>query len=140
MKQRRNTRQRQLILAAVRRHRDHPSADQIYLEVRAADPRISRGTVYRNLKLLTDSGEIGHIRVLGAESFDWRRERHYHLLCTQCGSLCDAPGTYSPAADRETADLSGYDISHHQTVFVGICPGCRKKKPEVSDNAEAAHR
>lgn len=47
----RNTRQRKIVLEAVQEHHDHPSADQIYLEIRAKDPRISRGTVYRNLIL-----------------------------------------------------------------------------------------
>ena len=47
----RNTRQRKIVLEAVQEHHDHPSADQIYLEIRAKDPRISRGTVYRNLNI-----------------------------------------------------------------------------------------
>ena len=64
MKQLRNTRQRQLVLDAVRARRDHPSADQIYLDVRAVDGRISRGTVYRNLSILEESGEILHVKVL----------------------------------------------------------------------------
>lgn len=58
MTQQRNTKQRKLILEVVQAHQDHPSADQIYAEVRKLDPKISRGTVYRNLNLLADNGEI----------------------------------------------------------------------------------
>lgn len=52
MKQQRNTRQRQLVLDEVRSRRDHPTAEQIFQNVHALDPHISRGTVYRNLNLL----------------------------------------------------------------------------------------
>ena len=58
----RNTRQRKIVLEAVQEHHDHPSADQIYLEIRAKDPRISRGTVYRNLNVLSEEGQITHVR------------------------------------------------------------------------------
>ena len=61
MKQQRNTRQRQLVLDAVRARCDHPSADQIYLDVRAVDDRISRGTVYRNLKVLVEAGRSSRL-------------------------------------------------------------------------------
>ena len=54
--QRRNTRQRKLVLDAVRQSYNHPTADEIYNAVRAQDDKISRGTVYRNLNLLADAG------------------------------------------------------------------------------------
>ena len=63
MKTRRNSKQRQLVLEAVKARCDHPTADQIYLDVRAQDDKISRGTVYRNLGLLSDEGQISQVRV-----------------------------------------------------------------------------
>ena len=66
----RNTRQRKIVLEAVQEHHDHPSADQIYLEIRAKDPRISRGTVYRNLNILSEEGQITHVKVPGADRYD----------------------------------------------------------------------
>ena len=62
MKERRNTRQRALILETVQKHRDHPSAEQIYAEVRAVSPKISRGTVYRNLNLLSEKYEVTKVQ------------------------------------------------------------------------------
>ena len=56
--QRRNTKQRKLVLDAVRQSYNHPTADEIYNVVREQDDKISRGTVYRNLNLLADAGEI----------------------------------------------------------------------------------
>ena len=65
--QRRNTRQRKLVLDAVRQSYNHPTADEIYNVVRAQDDKISRGTVYRNLNLLADAGEILSIKTPGGE-------------------------------------------------------------------------
>lgn len=84
----RNTRQRKIVLEAVQEHHDHPSADQIYLEIRAKDPRISRGTVYRNLNILSGEGQITHVKVPGADRYDCRTDFHYHLICTGCGAVC----------------------------------------------------
>ena len=90
----RHSRQRQAVLDAVTARCDHPTADQIYLDVRAKDDRISRGTVYRNLALLSKSGQITHVKVPTADRFDARLDRHYHLLCTNCGRVFDAPVPY----------------------------------------------
>jgi len=125
MKQQRNTRQRQLVLDAVRARRDHPSADQIYLAVRTQDGHISRGTVYRNLNLLEENGEILHVKVPGVDRFDSRVDYHYHLLCTGCGAVCDAPLPYHAELDRDLAGATGFEISRHRTVFEGLCPACR---------------
>lgn len=126
MKQQRNTRQRQLVLDAVRARQDHPSADQIYFDLRAADGRISRGTVYRNLKLLVDNGEILHVKVPGVDRFDRRVDYHYHLLCTGCGALTDVAMPYHAELDRDLAGQTGYRIDRHRTVFEGLCPACRR--------------
>ena len=126
MKQRRNTQQRQLVLDAVRARRDHPSADQIYFDAAAAHPRISRGTVYRNLNVLSEEGEIRHVKVpQGPDRFDLRTEPHYHILCTGCGAVSDVELPYAPELDAQAAALSGYRVSVHRTVFEGLCPACR---------------
>ena len=62
---RRNTRQRQLVLDAVRARCDHPTAEDIYQDVRAIDGKVSRGTVYRNLNLLTETGAITTVKASG---------------------------------------------------------------------------
>ena len=130
MKQQRNTKQRQLVLDAVQAHCDHPSADQIYLEVRAINNKISRGTVYRNLHMLVEQGEILRVRLPNMEPdrFEYRVDTHYHLLCTECGAVSDAPLLYSKELDQEMFEKSGYVIARHRTVFEGLCPVCQQKK------------
>ena len=68
--QRRNTKQRKLVLDTVRQSYNHPTADEIYNAVREQDDKISRGTVYRNLNLLADAGEILSIKTPGGSRFD----------------------------------------------------------------------
>ena len=81
MKKQRNSKQRQLILDAVTARCDHPTADQIYLDVRSKDDRISRGTVYRNLGILAENGNITNVKNPSADRYDSRLDRHYHLYC-----------------------------------------------------------
>ena len=113
----RNTRQRKIVLEAVQEHHDHPSADQIYLEIRTKDPRISRGTVYRNLNILSGEGQITHVKVPGADRYDCRTDFHYHLICMGCGAVCDAPFSYDPTLDKTLAAESGYRITRHRLIF-----------------------
>jgi len=128
MKHQRSTKQREAVLAAVKTHKNHPTADQIYLHVRGENPKISRGTVYRNLNLLVDNGEVRHVVMPGVDRFDWRIEPHYHLLCTQCGKVIDVPIPYRDELDKQLSEQTGYEIVRHLTVFEGLCPDCRRKK------------
>ncbi len=126
MKQRRDTRQRQIILEAVQAHHDHPRADQIYEDVSKIDNRISRGTVYRNLNCLSDDGKICHVRVPGADRYDRRTDLHYHLICMRCGAVVDIPLDYQARIDQMTAEKTGYRISRHRIVVEGLCPDCQR--------------
>ncbi len=131
MKSQRSTKQRKMVFDAVKTHGDHLTADQIYLYVRGEDPKISRGTVYRNLNLLADNGEIRHVVVPGVDRFDWRMEPHYHIRCMRCGKVSDAPVPYSDELDRRLSEQTGYEIVQHLTVFEGLCPDCRQKEEEL---------
>lgn len=128
MKQQRDTKQRQLILDCVTEHHDHPTADDIYLDVRQRDSKISRGTVYRNLNVLSEDGSILHIKVPGADRFDSRKDNHYHIKCTECGRLIDISLPYEPQLDACAGAESGFLNISHQTFFEGVCPECNKKR------------
>lgn len=123
----RMTKQKQLILNVAKAHCDHPTADQLYLEIRAIDSRISRGTVYRNLEQLSETGELLQVKVPGANRFDSRTDFHYHAICSTCGAVCDIPIEYISDIDKKAQELSGFVIQRHRTVFEGMCPKCNKK-------------
>ena len=86
------SRQRAEVLDQIREHEDHPTADVIFAELRQKDPSISLATVYRNLKLLSDLGEIRKLSfVSGADRFDPTVKPHYHFVCERCGKVYDIP-------------------------------------------------
>ena len=121
------TNQRKIILETVRKHADHPTANTIYEEIHAIDGKISQGTVYRNLNCLSAEGEILHIKVPGADRYDLKTDLHYHIICLNCGKVIDIPFDYLPDPDEKVADVTGYTVFRHRTVFEGLCPECKKK-------------
>lgn len=131
MVQRRNTRQRQLVLDAVQQLDDHPTADEIYGYVRRQDKHVSRATVYRNLNYLASTGAILDVRIPGGDRFDHRTDDHPHLLCTECGAVIDAPVHFVENADAQVAQGTGYANVSHYSVFLGVCPACQKRQHEA---------
>ncbi len=134
MVKKRYSKQRALILDAVQSRMDHPTADQIYLDVRQADARISRGTVYRNLGTLSSDGAISWVRLPGADRYDCRIDRHYHLVCVGCGSVLDVPMAYQNALDAKM-EAEGFQVQRHRLLFEGLCPDCigMKSNEEAND-------
>ena len=122
---RRNTRQRQLVLDAVRSRCDHPTAEEIYLQVRETDERVSRGTVYRNLNLLTEAGVITTVKTPGTTRFDWRCDGHGHAVCRCCGAVADVMLPYDDGLDERAGLETGFSVDAHNLVFEGTCPTCQ---------------
>ena len=123
---RRNTRQRQLVLDAVRSRCDHPTAEDIYLQVRETDERVSRGTVYRNLNLLTEAGVITTVKTPGTTRFDWRCDGHGHAVCRCCGAVADVMLPYDDGLDERAGLETGFSVDAHNLVFEGTCPACQR--------------
>ncbi|WP_077598575.1 Fur family transcriptional regulator [Olsenella urininfantis] len=125
---RRNTRQRQLVLDAVCATRSHPTAEDVYLAVHATDERISRATVYRNLHLLAEEGEILSVRLPGCERFDVRTDCHAHLVCPRCGAVRDVPvpSALVRAAQERICAETGYNVTSSYMVYEGVCPSCQE--------------
>lgn len=128
MRKNRNSKQRQMILDAVMTRCDHPTADQIYLDVRAKDDKISRGTVYRNLGILSEKDEITNVKVPSADRYDSRLDRHYHIFCTGCGKVFDAPLKYREQYDEQIEKETGFKINRHRLIFEGLCTECNNKQ------------
>ena len=128
MKKQRNSKQRQIILDAVKARCDHPTADMIYFDVRSSDDKISRGTVYRNLGMLSENGDIGNVKLSSADRYDMRSDLHYHMVCTCCGKVFDAPLGYNEQLDTQIQKETGFQISRHRLIFEGVCSECINKK------------
>ena len=66
---------------------DHPTAETVYMNIKEEFPNISLGTVYRNLSLLADIGEIQKLSTgIGPDRFDGNPKPHYHFICKECGT------------------------------------------------------
>jgi len=122
----RNTNQREAILRLLRGTRSHPTADNIYDEVRKEIPNISKGTVYRNLKVLQELGQIRELDLNGTISrFEMIQNDHYHFRCERCGRILDLDEPIHGELDRRVAERTGLKISHHQLEFRGLCQNCQ---------------
>ena len=126
--QRRDTRQREAILDILRHTDSHPTADQIYEEVRKIIPHISKGTVYRNLNILSEVGEISELNLSGTVSrFEGKQDNHYHFRCEKCGRVFDLNEPVNGELDRKVAEKTGFKVSYHQLEFRGLCKDCQKQ-------------
>ena len=125
-KAQRNTRQRQVVLEELRKLASHPTAAVLYEIARARMPKISLGTVYRNLELLAQSGVIQKLQVSGAEArFDGNPERHYHVRCIHCERIDDVHDLPEDFVQGRVPNLAGYDIVGFRLDFLGVCPDCQ---------------
>lgn len=120
------TSQRLVILDELGKVTSHPTADEVYEMVRKVLPRISLGTVYRNLDILSDHGVIQKLHVGGTQMrFDGNPEQHYHIRCTSCGRVDDIIVDPPHELDNLMHEIDGYKITGCNVEFFGICENCR---------------
>lgn len=126
------SRQREEIKKYLSTRKDHPTADNVYMAIRQEIPNISLGTVYRNLTLLADTGEILRLHVGdGADHFDFDTSPHYHFVCTECGSVSDLEmDSIDSIMDVAGTNFAG-QITGYVTYFYGICENCCTNKKET---------
>ncbi|MCF0132816.1 MAG: transcriptional repressor [Blautia sp.] len=128
------SRQREAIKEFLSKRTDHPTADVVYENIRQIYPNISMGTVYRNLSLLSDIGEIQKVPGLsGADHFDWRTDAHCHFLCRNCRRVIDMNDTgiqqlLESAESRYPGIIDGCRVS-----FSGICEDCMHPESGIHD-------
>jgi Fur family ferric uptake transcriptional regulator len=135
------TRQRAVILEELRKTVSHPTADELYSMVRRRLPRISLGTVYRNLDFLADSGEIRRLETAGSiKRFDGDMSPHQHVRCIYCGHIGDVK-KIQEAPSVEGMQVEGFaSILDSRVEYDGICEACARRRIEgahVFDAAEA---
>ena len=122
--QQRVTRQRTILLEELRKVATHPTADDLYHIVRQRLPRISLGTVYRNLDLLAEQGAICKIESTGSSKrFDGDLRPHQHARCQKCGRVIDIMLPV-PMPDTRDIILPGFVITAVRLEFDGLCDTC----------------
>ncbi|MGN0353424.1 MAG: transcriptional repressor [Roseburia sp.] len=122
------SKQRDAILSFLATRYDHPTAETVYLNIKEDFPNISLGTVYRNLNLLSEIGEIQKISSgVGPDRFDANTDPHYHFLCKKCGSVIDLELDGLDHIDVLAAQNFDGKIEGHVTYFYGQCPDCKNE-------------
>ena len=126
----RSTKQRDVIVDAFFGQPDHVSIEELLARVRERDPAIGYATVYRTLKLLTESGVADEHRFgdgLARYELADEEAHHDHLICVECGKILEFE---APEVERMQEDLAarhGYVMRFHKHEIYGVCPDCQKK-------------
>ena len=122
MQDRRFSHQRERIYQAVRSSHAHPTAEEVYSQLKPEMPRLSLGTVYRNLRQMAAEGRLAEVDGPVAR-FDAFLMPHTHFRCTGCGAVMDLELPYDPALDAQAAK-EGCTVTGHSLCFTGLCPQC----------------
>ena len=121
---RRRTIQRQVIVEELRKLRTHPTAKELYEEVKKRIPTISFGTVYRALKLLKARGEVLELTFPERSSrWDGFTHPHQHFFCEKCGRVYDIEEDISPLLENIRSSITGKVNRVHLEIY-GVCEGC----------------
>jgi Fur family peroxide stress response transcriptional regulator len=123
------TPQRLALLKIIARRERHPSVDQIYELIKTDFPTTSLATIYKTLSLLKDMGEVLELNFASAGSrYDGNKPYpHPHVMCTRCGQILDSQSKALAEISLEMAKKTGYQITHHQLNFFGLCPKCQEE-------------
>ncbi len=122
------SRQRERILEVLKETDSHPTANWIYDRLKPEFPDLSLGTVYRNLRILEQQGEIVHLDSGSTfDRFDARKGQHYHFICESCGKVTDLDMPQASNLDRIAEKTAGIKVKRHRIDFFGLCPDCARK-------------
>lgn len=128
MKTLKYSRQRESIKACLMSRHDHPTADALYASIREEYPNISLGTVYRNLNLLVETGEIQRLTCGdGADHYDGVTAPHYHFMCRECKQVYDIPMDTVDALNCAAQEHAPGIVDGHSVLFYGRCRCCLEK-------------
>ena len=123
------SRQRDQILKSLCATKSHPTAQELHRMVRRQMPRVSLGTVYRNLEQMADAGLV--LRLDGGPSrrYDGTVSAHGHVRCEHCGVVADLDIPMPSALENVPLPpaAAGYRLSGYSVEFLGACPDCQDR-------------
>lgn len=118
--------QRRAICEALACRKDHPTADQVYEDIKAKLKGVSRTTVYRVLDTLVSIGVAKRISIPDSKArFDGDTQRHHHLTCMKCGTVFDLHDESLNNLQTSLDIGTGFEIMDYSITFSGLCSGCR---------------
>lgn len=137
---RRHTPQRAVILEELCSTKEHPTAAELFALVRRRLPRVSLGTIYRNLEVLHEDGLVRKLELAGTETrFDGTVTPHYHVRCRSCGCVRDLPAPLHDKLVTTPLETGGFSIEGHRLEFYGLCPVCRAAEGDSLASGDSRH-
>ena len=125
----RYSKKREAILQVIRSTTSHPSAKWVYEQIQKQYPDISLATVYRNLALFKEEGQVISVAVVDGEERDADVTPHGHFICERCGRVEDLHFTHFSEWEREVEQQTHGKVEYYSILFYGQCPSCRRGMP-----------
>jgi len=123
------SKQRDAIVRTLRNTTSHPTAERVYEQVKKEIPGVGLATIYRNLRLLSETGEIAEIATkAGTNHFDGNAEQHYHFRCDRCGGIFDLDEPVDKAIEDRVATRTGFKVMRHYVELGGLCLSCQSPR------------
>lgn len=123
------TPQRLAILDFLAGNTKHPTAEEIYNQLKPQFPSLSLATVYNTLEALAKAGELQEVRIQAEKRhFDPNPAPHAHFLCRVCASVHDLEADFPEI--NVPFNVNGYLVEEFTLYYYGVCPACRAKKRE----------
>lgn len=122
------TPQRIAILKFLEGNTNHPTAEDIFNEIKKKYPTVSFATVYNTVQALRDRGELLEITIdPERKHFDPNPSAHHHIMCTDCGKIGDVFFDYSKSLGLPEEVTREFAVTGNHIDFYGICSSCRAK-------------
>jgi len=123
------TPERQLVMQEAVSTPDHFEAEDLLLRIRNSGQRVSKGTIYRTLSLLVESGLVRQVVFTDKHTHYehvYGHKHHEHLICTHCGKVIDF---YRQGLEESLAEVCaayGFSMKSHKIEVVGYCKKCKE--------------
>lgn len=123
-----STSQRDYIAEVFFKTNTHISLDELLRKVKRKTPGIGYATVYRTMKILTDSG-LAIARQFGDGQTRYENipedGHHDHLICMKCSKIIEFQNPKIEELQDETAKKLGFKVINHKLELYGYCSECR---------------
>ncbi|MFE0630734.1 Fur family transcriptional regulator [Streptomyces sp. NPDC058864] len=120
------TRPRLSLLALLRDHGGHLTANQIRGHLADRGVSVDITTVYRTLETLTDRGVVSMTHGPATTVYCLTRSSHHHATCSRCGSVTEQDAERLTTAMRAAEEATGFRLDAEDGLMLrGLCPDCR---------------
>ncbi|TFH01344.1 MAG: transcriptional repressor [Calditrichales bacterium] len=120
------TYQRIAILKSLQERNDHPTAEDIYQEIKKTYPTISLATVYKTLETFARHDIIHKVnRLHDMARYDGNNANHHHMVCVECKKIYDFQSENLNNLELPSSNFGNFKVSSYQVQFEGLCEQCQ---------------